>query len=92
MTLISPERGNMCLVHQPAADDDVQASGFTEQRIPDNLEQQIAYCQKYRELLSNKDQLFVDDLAGREATPSSVRYLSAITAAIFCQRDCPAIC
>jgi hypothetical protein len=31
----------------------------------DSWERQIAYCHKYRELLSKRDQQFVDDLTGR---------------------------
>ena len=42
----------------------------------------IAYCQKYRELLSKKDRQFVDDLAGREPTAGRIRYLDAVTTAI----------
>jgi hypothetical protein len=48
-------------------------------------ERQIAYCQKYCELLSKKDQQFVNDLSGREPTPSRIRHLNAVTVAI--QRD-----
>jgi hypothetical protein len=48
-------------------------------------ERQITYCQKYCELLSKKDQQFVNDLSGREPTPSRIRHLNAVTVAI--QRD-----
>ncbi len=55
MTLMSlgleDERG---VVDQGAVDDDIQATSSAEQWMPDSWERQIAYCQKYRELLSNK--------------------------------------
>ena len=74
---------------QGAAGDGIQATSRAQERMLDSWERQIAYCQKYRELLAKKDQQFIDDLSGREPTPSRIRYLNAITAAI--QRDpCPA--
>jgi len=81
MTLMSlgPEdmRGD-----QGAADRDIQPTGLAEQRMLDSWERQIAYCQKYRELLSKKDRQFVDDLTGREPTAGRIRYLDAVTTAI----------
>jgi len=53
---------------QGAVDRDIQPTGAAEQRMLDDWEQQIAYCQKYCELLSKKDRQFVDDLTGREPT------------------------
>ena len=67
---------------QGAADGDIQPTGLAEQRMLDDWERQIAYCQKYRELLSKKDRQFVDDLTGREPTASRIRYLDAVTTAI----------
>ena len=67
---------------QGAADADIQATGAAEHRMLDSWERQIAYCQKYRELLSKKDRQFVDDLTGREPTPGRIRYLDAVTTAI----------
>ena len=67
---------------QGAADRDIQPTGPAEQRMLDSWERQIAYCQKYRELLSKKDQQFVDDVAGREPTAGRIRYLDAVTTAI----------
>jgi hypothetical protein len=63
-------------------DDDIQAASPVEQRMLDSWQRQIAYCQKHRELLSKRDRLLVDDLAGREPTPGWIRYLNAVTAAI----------
>ena len=70
------------LADQGAADDDIQAISPAEQRTLDSWERQIAYCQKYRELLSKRDQQFVDDLTGREPTAGRIRYLDAVTTAI----------
>ena len=67
---------------QGAADGDIQATGPAEQRMLDDWERQIAYCQKYRELLSKKDRQFVDDLTRREPTAGRIRYLDAVTTAI----------
>ena len=57
-------------------------TGLAEQRMLDDWERQIAYCQKYRELLSKKDQQFVDDLTRRDPTAGRIRYLDAVTTAI----------
>jgi hypothetical protein len=79
MTLMSLEPKNL----RRLADQGVaRGTSSAEQRILDSWERQIAYCQKYCELLSKKDQQFVDDLAGREPTPSRIRHLNAISAAI----------
>ena len=67
---------------QGAADGDIQPTGLAGQRMPDDWERQIAYCQKYRELLSKKDRQFVDDLTRREPTAGRIRYLDAVTTAI----------
>jgi hypothetical protein len=67
---------------QGAADGDIQPTSPVEQRMLDGWERQIVFCQKYRELLSKRDQLLVDDLAGREPTPGWIRYVNAVTAAI----------
>ena len=67
---------------QGAADGDIQPTGPAEQRMQNDWEWQIAYCQKYRELLSKKDRQFVDDVAGREPTAGRIRYLDAVTTAI----------
>ena len=67
---------------QRAADGDIQAASPVEQRMPDSWQRQIAYCHKYRELLSKKDRQFVDDVAGREPTAARIRYLDAVATAI----------
>jgi hypothetical protein len=72
-------------IQQRATDGEVQTVVAAEQRTRESWDQRIAYCQKYRELLSKKDQQFVDDLAGREPTPRRIRHLKAVKAAI--QRD-----
>ena len=72
----------MTLMSQGATGDDIQPTSSAEQQMLDSWERQIAYCHKYRELLSKRDQQFVDDLTGREPTPSRIRYLNAVTAAI----------
>ena len=61
---------------------DIQAASSVEQRMLDGWQRQIAYCQKYRELLSKKDRQFVDDLTRREPTAGRIRYLDAVTTAI----------
>jgi len=71
-------------IQQRAKDGEVQTV-VAEQRTRESWDQRIAYCQKYREPLSKKDQQFVDDLAGREPTPRRIRHLKAVKAAI--QRD-----
>jgi hypothetical protein len=71
MTLMSLEPKNL----RRLADQGVaRGTSSAEQRILDSWERQIAYCQKYCELLSKKDQQFVDDLAGREPTPSRINF------------------
>src|SRR5262249_29956048 len=86
MTLMSLGLGNVhWLAHEVATDDDIQPTSRAQQQMLGNWERQIAYCRKYREFLSNEDQQFVDELAGRQRTPGRVRHLNAITAAI--QRD-----
>ena len=70
------------LADQGAADDEIQASSPAEQPTLDNWERLIAYSQKYRELLSKRDQQFLDELPGRELTPGRIRHLNAVTAAI----------
>jgi hypothetical protein len=67
---------------QGGADGDIQPTSPAEHRMLDGWERQIAYCQKYRELLSKKDRQFVDDLTGREPTVGRIRYLDAVTTAI----------
>ena len=67
---------------QGPEDGDIQTTGAAEQRMLDSWQRQIAYCQKYRALLSKKDQQFVDDLTGREPTAGRIRYLDAVTTAI----------
>ena len=79
MTLMSLGPEDMRrLADQGAAD----RTGLAEQRMLDDWERQIAYCQKYRELLSKKDQQFVDDLTRRDPTAGRIRYLDAVTTAI----------
>jgi hypothetical protein len=63
-------------------DADIQSIGLAEQRMLDDWERQIAYCHKYRDLLSKKDRQFVDELTGRQPTAGRIRYLNAVTAAI----------
>jgi hypothetical protein len=70
------------LADQGAANDKIQASSPAEQPMLDDWQRQIAYCQKYRELLSNRDQQFLDELPGRELTPGRIRHLNGVTAAI----------
>ena len=67
---------------QGPEDGDIQTTGAAEQRMLDSWQRQIAYCQKYRELLSKKDRQFVADVAGREPTAGRIRYLDAVTTAI----------
>jgi hypothetical protein len=80
MTLMSVESAKLRgLVQQDA---EVQTVVAAEQRTRESWEQQIAYCQKYRALLSKRDQHFLDELPGREPAPSRIRHLNAVTAAI----------
>jgi len=49
-----------------------------EQLMLDVWQRQIAFCQKYRELLPKSDQQFVDKLTGREPTSGRMRRLNAL--------------
>jgi hypothetical protein len=48
----------------------------------DIWQRQIAFCQKYRELLPKTDQQFVDDVVGREPTPRRMRRLNILVTII----------
>jgi hypothetical protein len=83
MTLMSAGLAKVRYLCEAARE--LQATIGPERRTLESWERQIAYCQKYAALLSRRDEQFVNDLAGREPTPSRIKYLNAITAAI--QRD-----